>query len=57
MIKTLLVQLNPSGYPTLETYRKSLKETRGSYFFIDALNAGLIQGRVSFKGGSYYSKE
>ena len=34
-------------------YRKSLKETRRSYFFIVASNAGLIQGRVSFKGGSY----
>ena len=41
--------------PSMEKrkYRKSLKETRGSYFFIVASNAGLIQGRVSFKGGSY----
>ena len=34
-------------------YRKSLKETRGPYSFLKAPNAGLIQGRVSFKGGSY----
>ena len=37
-------------------YRKSLKETRGSYSFFEAWNAGLIQGRVSFEGGSYYWK-
>ena len=29
------------------TYRKSLKETRGSYYFFETL------GRVSFNGGSY----
>ena len=34
-------------------YRKSLKETRGSHSFFEAWNAGLIQGRVSFEGGSY----
>ena len=38
-------------------YRKSLKETRGSYSFFEASNAGLIQGRVSFEGGSYLLKD
>ena len=32
----------------LYIYRKSLKETRGSYSFFDASNASLIQGRVLF---------
>ena len=34
-------------------YRKSLKETRGAYCFITTESASLIQGRVSFEGGSY----
>ena len=36
------------GFMGSHNYRKSLKETRGSYSFFDASNAGLIQGRVSF---------
>ena len=32
---------------TVIEYRKSLKETRGSYYFFEAPNAGLILGRVS----------
>ena len=34
-------------------YRKSSKETRGSYFFFTAANAGLVRIRVSLEGGSY----
>ena len=37
----------------LNTYCKSLKETRDSYSFVEHQIAGLIQGRVSFEGGSY----
>ena len=31
--------------------------TRGSYFFLKPLNAGLIRTRVLLEGGSYFSKE
>ena len=34
-------------------YRKSSKETRGSYSFSKTTNAGLIRIRVLLEGGSY----
>ena len=37
------------------TYRKTFIKSRGSYSFLDLFAAATIQGRLLFKGGSYYN--